>query len=282
MILIDFSQSLHASIHILNKLNYAITEDNMRRVLFDFIKKAKTKFKDKGQLVIALDSKSWRSLYFNYYKHKRKKDREVSDIDYDNAFKCFDSIVADLKNYFPYKVVQVYGAEGDDVIAVLAKNIPEDTVIVARDKDFFQLHGLHWIKQFDPITEKYIEIEREKISRTLFEHVCKGDSADGIPNILSASDHFVNGTGRQKSISTKTLDSWFDLAEESFEDVIGPEAYKRFKQNRNLIDLSKIPDKIKEAIINEYNKEPAKLGTVHSYFAEKRLAEMLDSITDFL
>lgn len=282
MILIDFSQSFHASIHILTKLNYEITEDNMRKVLLDFIKKAKMKFKDKGQVVLALDSKSWRSMYFKCYKHKRKKDRETSDIDYAAAFKCFDAIIEDLRDYFPYTVVQTLGAEGDDVIAVLSKAITEDTVIVARDKDFFQLHGLSWIKQYDPISETFIQVDTNKISRILFEHICKGDSTDGIPNILSKEDHFVNGEGRQKSISTKMLDAWYDMSEEAFSQEIGEVAYQRFKQNRNLIDLSKIPDKVQAAILEKYHTIPERKGTLHSYCIKKRLVYLMENMSDFV
>lgn len=281
-VIIDFSQTFHASVHILTKLNHPIDEDGMRKILLDFIRKAKVKFRDKGQVIIALDSKSWRSYYFKYYKHKRKKDRAESNIDYDTAFKCFNTIIEELKDYFPYKVIQTHGAEGDDVIAVLAKEMKEDTVIVARDKDFFQLHSLSWIKQHDPITDKYIIIEKDKISRTLFEHVCKGDSTDGIPNIFSADDHFVNGKTKQKSISKKMLDEWYDLSEDAFAEAVGEEAYKRFKQNRNLIDLSKIPEKIQTAILEEYQKDCAKKGTVHSFLVKNQMIEMLDNVADLV
>lgn len=280
-VIIDFSQTLHATIHTLDKLNYPITEENLRKILFDHIRKIRTKFKNKGEVIIALDSKSWRSYYFKYYKYKRKESRKDSDIDYDNVFKCFDVVINDLRDYFPFKVVQTHGAEGDDVVAVLAKELKEDTVIVARDKDFFQLHGFTWIKQYDPINNAYIEIDRNKISRTLFEHICKGDSTDGIPNILSPDDHFICGTTRQKSISTKMLNSWYELSEESFAETIGEESYKRFKQNRNLIDLSKIPEKVHSAIIQEYHKPQEKKGTVHSFLVKKQMIELLECASDF-
>lgn len=280
-IIIDFSQSLHSAIHVLDKLNYPITEDSMRKILLDFIRKSKMKFKNKGQVIIALDSKSWRSYYFKYYKHKRKQNRDESHIDYANAFKCFDAVINDLIDYFPYKVIRTHGAEGDDVIAVLARELKEDTVIIARDKDFFQLHGLAWIKQHDPVADAFIDIDKNRISRTLFEHICKGDSTDGIPNILSADDHFVNGEGRQKSISKKMLDAWFDMTEDKFAETIGETAYNRFKQNRNLIDLSKIPEKIQTAILEEYNKEQKKKGSIHSFFVQNKLVELLENSSDF-
>lgn len=284
MILIDFSQVFHSSIHILTNLKIDIEEDSLRKILIDFIKKSKKKFRDYGDVVLALDSKSWRSRYFEYYKHNRKKDREDSIIDYDNAFRCFNVVISEFKEHFPYKVIQILGAEGDDVIGILARNVSEDTVIIARDKDFFQLHAKPWIKQYDPITEKMIVIDRNQTSRILFEHICKGDSGDGIPNINSKKDHFVNGEGRQKMITTKNLDKWHELSEDSFKETIGEDAWARFSENRILIDLSKIPQKLVDRVLEEYNTYDiaSKRSKLQSYLIKNKMTSLLDSLSELV
>ena len=228
-----------------------------------------------GEIVLAYDSKHyWRKEVFPYYKQNRKKDREKSSHDWGNIFEVLNKIRDEIKFYFPYKVIEVLGAEADDVISTICKNKGDEKVLIlSGDKDFIQLQKYPGIKQFNPIMKK--EVIHENPHVFVKEHILKGDKSDGIPNYLSPDDTFVNG-GRQKPISKKNLDKWVDQDPSAF--CVTPESIKNYTRNRQLIDFDYVPEEIETKIMEEYsslNIEEKKVPL--EYFREHQLSDLMEA-----
>ena len=282
MILLDFSNIIVGSIMVAHKIpnEERTSEDFIRHLVLNSIRNYRTKYKSKfGEIVICVDnSSSWRKNEYKYYKAHRKIKREKQDkegMDWAALFQTINKIILEIDEFFPYKVVSVPHAEGDDVIAVLARN-NEKSIIISSDKDFTQLQKFKNIKQFSPIQKKMLSVSDPY--KYLKEHIIRGDKGDGIPNILSADDCIVEGV-RQKPISKKKLEVWMKAKPEDFCKNGMAEKWER---NRKLIDFDCIPSELVKAIVSEYDKEKTpKQGQLLNYFISKKLKYLMEHIGDF-
>lgn len=262
----------------------------VRHMILNSLRMYRTKFKEEfGELVLCYDSKHyWRREVFPQYKASRKKTRTESNKDWDAIFEVLNSIRDELKDIFPYKFLEVYGAEADDIIAVLCGELEYDngkTLILSGDKDFIQLQKYKNVSQFSPITKKFVN--GEDPVQYLKEHILKGDASDGIPNILSPDNTFVDGL-RQKPLSKKKISSWVDnehpeLGNMPIEDVLpNDETIRNYQRNQTLIDLDKSPKELFLLILKEFQNAPeGDRSKLLNYFIQKRLNNLTESIGDF-
>ena len=286
MILVDLNQVLLSGLmaQMSNQKNFKLEENLVRHLILNILRNHIKSFKkDYGDIVLCCDNrKYWRKDYFPFYKASRKKNREKSDLDWHMIFDMLAKFKNELKESFPYKVIDVEGAEADDIIGTLVPRhiMHENILILSSDGDFLQLQryntGKYKVKQYNPAQKKYIKSENPELE--LKEKIICGDKGDGIPNILSPNDSFVNGI-RQKPISKVTLQK---LLEEDFTKHSSESVRIGFSRNQHLIDLSFIPKEIKEKIINTFDEaQPASRQKLFNYFIEKRLTNLMDSIGDF-
>ena len=283
MILLDFSNIIVSSIMVASRVpdEERFSENFIRHLVLNSIRSYRKKHHEKyGEVVICTDYlSSWRKDAFPYYKAHRKVQREKQQkegVDWTALFEIIAKITGELEDYFPYKVVQIPHAEGDDVIAVLAKQSyvksfgKESCLIVSSDKDFNQLYKYKTVRQFSPMKHQMLKgIEPE---RYLKEHIIRGDKGDGIPNILSADNCIVEGE-RQKPITKKKVDEW--IKNESW-----PEHH--WKRNQELIDFDFIPPGLVHAIEQNYElqKPPNRSGLLN-YFVKHKLKMLIEHIGDF-
>lgn len=258
-----------------------LNEDLVRHMSINTIRANVKQFKSKySNVVLCCDSKHyWRRDYFPFYKSQRKHDREASGYDWSMIFDTLNRIRDELKINFPYKVLNVEGAEADDVIAVLtARLAPSNNVLIlSSDKDFGQLQKYPNVKQYSPILKRFIQIDDPKTF--IKEHVLKGDRGDGIPNFLSPDNTFAAGE-RQKVLNSKKLQEWLPKSAEEF--CTTDTMLRGFKRNQTLVDFDYIPDTIQEQIVNAFDEaKPATKEKMLNYFIEKGLKAMIDSVTDF-
>jgi hypothetical protein len=264
-----------------NHTNIKIEEDLLRHMVLNSLRLYNAKFRaEYGDMVIACDDRgSWRRSIFPYYKANRKKDREKSEIDWSTVFATLDKIREELREFFPYRVIQVETAEADDVIGTLCHefgNTAERIMIVSGDKDFRQLHNYMNVRQYDPVRKKIIE--ENNPDRYLKEHIMKGDRGDGVPNFLSRDDSFVLNN-RQKPLTAKKLDLWITLEPSAFCDE---NMLRGWMRNQQLVDLNCIPDYIRKDVIKEYNTQAGKTRSkLYTYFIENRLKNLLVDIDHF-
>jgi len=253
MILVDLNQVLLSGLmaQISSQKGVKLDESLVRHMILNILRMHIRNFrKDYGDVVLCCDNrKYWRKEYFPFYKAGRKKTREKSNLDWHLIFDMLAKFKVELKENFPYKVIDVEGAEADDIIGTLTPihSAHEKILILSSDGDFLQLQNYKNVKQYNPAQKKYIVSENPVMD--LKEKIIRGDKGDGIPNILSPGDCFVRDL-RQKPITKGTLDK---LIQESYleQDETTKANYIR---NATLIDLTFIPIEIKEKIINTYEE----------------------------
>lgn len=282
MIIVDLNQVMLSNLlmQLGNHTNAQLEENMVRHMILNSLRSYKTKFGSKyGEMVIACDNTNyWRKQVFPYYKANRKKNQEKSEMDWRSIFETMNKIREELKVYFPYRVVDIESAEADDIIATLVEEAPstEDVLILSGDKDFIQLHTYQFVKQYDPVRKKWIT--HEDPDRYLLEHVLKGDSGDGIPNVLSSDNCFVVGD-RQKPLTQKKIDALIEL---DVQDKFDHPLFVNYWRNRKLIDLHYIPKEIKEKIMESYQGQTGKgREKLMNYFIAKKLKNLMESIGEF-
>ena len=287
MILLDLNQVMISNMmKQLGVSGQVFEEALVRHMVLNSIRAYKNKFgKEYGEMVICCDDRNyWRKDVFPYYKGHRKKDREKSSIDWVMVFEALNRIREELKEFFPYKVVQVERAEADDVIGVLAtrngtwlnNESTERILVLSGDKDFGQLQKFTNVDQYSPVLKKWIRINDAR--RFLREHIMRGDRGDGIPNFLSSDSCLMTGE-RQKPIQSKKIDDWVDKEPEQFcNDVM----LRNYRRNEQLVDLDQIPAEIVNKIIEAYDtyEVPKRRGLLN-YFIKYKLKNLVEHIGEF-
>jgi hypothetical protein len=248
----------------------------VRHIFLNSIRQNRKKFNNKyGEMVLCVDSREhWRKDVFPYYKSNRKKAREASTFDWKEAFLVMDTIKSEMVEVFPYKFISVAGGEGDDIIATLVKhNQKEKNIILSSDKDFIQLQKYPNVVQFDVRRNKWIKDK---------EHTIRGDSSDGVPNMLSVDDALHNPLKKQKSIFKKDLDVWLVGPEDTFYNNLTEDQQSNYNRNKMLIDLDRIPDDITEKILLEFGKVPVGARSkIMGYFIKHRLRNLMECLQEF-
>ena len=284
MILVDMNQISLASVmmHLNITKRDSVDTGIVRHMILNSLRMYRQSyFKEFGELVICYDSKNyWRREYFPEYKAGRRKSRETSSHDWNDIFECLNAIKSEIRENFPYKVLEVYGAEADDIIAALCGELEFDngkTLILSGDKDFIQLHRFKNVKQYSPITKKFIN--GEDPTEYLYQHILKGDSSDGVPNVLSPDNTFVDGL-RQRPLSKKKISEW---AGPLCEQVLPNDELKRnYQRNKKLIDLQETPKELYLECIRTYQDAPeGDRSKLLNYFIKNRLNDLMENIGDF-
>ena len=281
MILLDYSQIALSNI-IVQKLN---DESMIRHMILNSIRMYNKRYRDEyGQMVICADGmNTWRKDYYPYYKAKRKKNRDNSDQDWNEIFRILHLVREEIKENLPYKVVHMEGVEADDIIASLVLQsqefgMNEPMMIVSSDKDFIQLQKFNNVKQFSPIQKKMVKDDNPR--SYLFNHIMKGDTGDGIPNVLSDDDTFVSDK-KQTPLRKTRIAEWLENSD-NLRAVMDDEIYRNYQRNKKLIDLTEVPEPIQQNIINNYNEQKVAMKMrVLNYLIKKRCNQLIEVVEEF-
>jgi hypothetical protein len=295
MILIDLNQVMISSLmsQVGSNPNAELSEDLIRHMVLSSVLSYKKKFSDEyGNLVFCADDKNyWRKKIFPFYKANRKKARDASKFDWNMIFNTLNRIRSEIKEVFPYSVIQVESAEADDIIATLCKYTqtnelkrvgfiaePQKVLILSGDKDFLQLQKYSNVRQFSPLLKKYLTTDDPK--KFLMEHIINGDSGDGVPNFLSQDSVFLTEGVRQKPIRKVKLEEWLKIGDP--EKFCDDEMLRNYKRNESLINLDLIPTEIQNSIVAMYEtKLVGDRKKMFSYFVTNKLKYLMDSISEF-
>jgi hypothetical protein len=262
--------------------------DIIRHATLSSLLKYKTDYSSKyGDIILCADGgKNWRRDYFPYYKAARKGKREESKTDWKTIFTFASELLEELRTIFPYRAIKVDEAEGDDIVAVLTKYLSENDVIqeglietaapiliVSSDGDFKQLHKFKNVRQWNPLMKKFVSKPEPDF---LLEKVIKGDSGDGVPNVLSNDDIFMV-EGRQKPVTAKVMDRFKN--QNGLSDV----DQRNFQRNRTLIDFDYIPNEVQGKILSIYHEQQPKrdLNAIMNYLMEHRCRLLLNDLQAF-
>ena len=294
MILVDYNQisisNLMAEMN--RRKDDNIDFDLVRHMILSTILSYRTRWGEEyGEVVIACDNrKYWRRGIFPHYKASRKKSRQDSGYDWNTIFDCLGQVKSELDEFMPYPVIDVTGAEADDVIGTLAEysqendltehslfQEPKPFLIVSADHDFQQLQKWHNVKQWSPIRKKFVEITSTP-EEILMEHIISGDKGDGVPNILSDDDVFVTDK-RQSPIRKALIAQW---KKQKPEEWVTGDMVEGYIRNRTMVDLSQTPQDIKDEIVSQYEMQQNKgREDVHKYFSKYNLHNLINKIEDF-
>ena len=287
MIIVDINQIMISNlmVQINGRNKVELNEDLVRHMVLNSLRGHNKKFrKEYGEMVIACDSKNvWRREIFPNYKAGRKATRAKSEHDWDAIFSMLHTIKDEIRSFLPYKVIELETAEADDIIATLVKRIQNQVgpnhekkvLILSGDKDFIQLHGPN-VKQYNPVLNKFVGKGEDPVIY-IKKHILKGDRSDGVPNVLSDDNVFIEGR-RQRPLSKKKIDAWVNEVFMTFTE----EEQKNYSRNRKLIDLSCIPPELEEKIINEFiDAKVASRDKILNYFITKKLKTLIEVIDEF-
>ena len=278
MIIVDINQIMISNLMVtIHRDNLELSEDLIRHMVLNSLRGHNKKFrKEYGQMVIACDSGNvWRRQAFPNYKAGRKANREKSEHDWTMIFDLLSKVKNEIKQFLPYKVIEVETVEADDIIAVLCRRTNEKVLILSGDKDFIQLHNDR-IKQYNPVLNKFVG-QGENPSLYIREHILKGDRSDGIPNVLSDDNVFIEGR-RQRPLSKKKIEAWCNEIVPTFNE----EEQKNYDRNKTLIDLNCVPKELEDKINREFdNFEVATRDKILGYFINKKLKTLIESIDEF-
>ena len=281
MIIIDMNQIALASVMMQLRMDETteVSEDMVRHMILNSIRNYVMQFKSDyvesdADVILAWDSKHyWRRDYYPQYKASRRKGRQESDLDWNEIFGVTNKIRDEIKENLPYKSVEVYGAEADDIIAIVS-NSYDKVMIVSSDKDFIQLHKEN-IKQWSPVTKQ--EVNGHDPDTYIKEHGLKGDSGDGVPNVLSPDHTFTDGL-RQKPLGKKRIEKMINENMNDWSD----EVKRNYQRNYKLINLQNIPKDIESNIIDEVDKSSCgDRSELLNYFTVNKLKTLTENIGDF-
>lgn len=278
MILIDYNAIAISNV-VAMKMD--VEENMVRHMILNSIRMHRVKHKEKyGEVVICCDGgKNWRKEYFPAYKHKRKSARKDSKMDWNELFRITNMVLQEIKENFPWKVVEVDECEADDIIGEMVRYTQEfgqyeNIMIISGDKDFAQLQKFDNVAQYSPVQKKFIKEDNPRLQ--IWNLVLKGDTSDGVPNVLSADNCFVDEI-RQTPLRQNKIDQLIEDPKS-----LGEEVYRNYLRNKNLIDLDYTPEAIKKTIVERYDSYIVPKQNVMNYLMEKRCRMLIESVTEFV
>ena len=281
MILMDFSGIAVATIAV-NKVN---DENMLRHMMLNSVRMYNKKFRDQyGQMIICCDgANNWRRGYFPQYKANRRKSRDDSGFDWAEAFRIMHKVKDEIKENFPYKVIHLEGCEADDIIGTMVEHTQEfgqyeEVMIVSSDKDFLQLQKYGNVRQWSHILKKEIKDPHPKLN--LIDKILSGDTGDGVPNVLSGDDTFVNGE-RQTPLSKKKKQAIIEDLSDG-ELLYAASWYRNYQRNETLIDLTKTPNDLKNKIVDEFWITVFNEGKTLPYLINNNMKQLIGSVEEFL
>lgn len=280
MIIIDYNAIAISNI-VVQKID--IEEGMIRHMILNSIRMHRKKHLAKyGEVVIVTDGlKNWRYSAFPLYKAKRQDDRKESTIDWKEAFRITNMVFDEIAENFPYRTIRVDECEADDIIGQLVEYTQvfgnyEPVMIISGDKDFAQLQKYDNVAQYSPVQKKMIKEDNPRKQK--WELILKGDTADGVPNVLSPDNCFVDGI-RQTPLRQKVIDQLMQDPKS-----MGEEVYRNYLRNKKLIDLDETPDHIKTEIINKFEQQGDRSENrkkVFNFLVSRQCRLLLECVGDF-
>lgn len=304
MILVDLSQVLIGSVHLHYKDIERFGKDNksgfIKHIFLNTLLSYKKKYGEKyGELVLASDSrKYWRKSVFPAYKGHRERARQASDIDWKLIFEVINSLKVDIKENFKFKMLEVEGAEADDIIAVLCEwsqendlvqdglfeSEPQPVLIISSDGDFISLQKFKNVSQWSPLINKFVKPKGDPVKH-LIEKIVRGDGGDNIPNIFTTEEWSVNrmnGTSGARANSVK--DSRLqEFLSSGFDACVNDTERAHYQRNKLLIDFESIPVALRDNIIDQYEnyKVTGSTAKIMNYLIANKLKNLIQDVGAF-
>jgi 5'-3' exonuclease len=214
--------------------------------------------------IFALDTRRsdiWRNEFFPQYKLARKLlDKKEQEFNFNGSFNYIKNVLLPnlIEEYPGLKVISVPCCEGDDIIAVCAKELKDEyKLIIASDKDLIQLLNQDNKLRFVNMMGKEITLKgvSEKITplksanhiltakEFLLMKILMGDKSDSIQPVYS---RLGESTAAKYILNKEKIGEMFEK---------NPAALKQFNLNKKIIDLNNIPEELYKNIALVLNEE---------------------------
>lgn len=300
MILVDFNQVVISALTTAEFGGGQKTFDDgyIKHLVINMLRSYRVKYsRTYGDLVICADASNyWRKEKFPQYKAARQKAKDDSAFDWESIFYGMELVRNDLLDYFPYPVIHVDRCEADDIIATLCEwsqtndltetgiftEEPKPMLIISSDGDLIQNQRFQNVKQYSPKHKKLVNTNGVPIEDFIKDHICEGDTGDGIPNCLSSDNSFTDKI-RQKSLRK---DRRAEFVEKGIAACQTEDEKKYYIRNQEVIDFRFIPQDIKDAIITEYNVQKKRCDfigrkKIMSYLIKNRMSLLIEHLSEF-
>ena len=279
MILLDYSSIAHSSLHV-NIKEISNNIDLVRHTIFNIIRQYNVEYRQEyGEMVLCMDhTNNWRRAAFPQYKANRRKSRKESDVDWDMVYTELNKVRDELIENSPYRCVRIDGCEADDVIGTICEshNNPSPILIISPDKDFVQLQRYPNVKQYSNLQKKWV-VPVVDAEYDLLEKVLKGDTGDGVPNVLSDDDVLITEGARQTPMSKKKIAALMEDPES-----LGTTVARRIMRNRQMIDLTRTPAPLKTEILEEFSQSAkGSINSLMNVMVKNKMKLLLECLSDF-
>ena len=137
-------------------------------------------------------------------------------------------------------------------------------------------------KQYSKVIFEITSVTKQEVNghdpdTYIKEHVLKGDSGDGVPNVLSPDHTFTDGL-RQKPLGKKRIEKMINENMNDWSD----EVKRNYQRNYKLINLKNIPKDIQSNIVDEISKSSCgDRSKLLNYFTVNKLKTLTENIGDF-
>jgi 5'-3' exonuclease len=228
-LVLDLSNLSYISVHYQQRNNQELTPELVLDSMTQFLRQLYRYFAP-NKVIFACDSHYyWRKDIFQEYKAHRPE----------TALKqVVKQAIKEFKQKNAHLCIELVGFEADDIIYGVSQYLPDSRItIVSSDGDFVQLISER-VRVYDPMRRTY----RPKPKHPEFELFVKcirGDKSDNIP---SAYPHVTKKKLQNAFANEAILEK---LLQTKLGEVEVAELYYR---NRQLIDLSYIPDHLKQQL----------------------------------
>lgn len=246
-----------------NNLPDLLNCDNYKKVLKKYVLKrleeidqiARDNFQDEINecqdidIVFAMDDRlknSFRKDLYPEYKAQRalvKRQYQIQPIKDYIVNVLFKEL--DVENSCNYRIIKIDGAECDDVIAVLAKDISprySKTLIIASDHDFLQLENVTQYNMFGKEVVRDLGGEIVNAKDYLLGKILMGDKSDNIKSVF-------NRCGPKTALKlVKDKNALKTMLKES------QDANERYQLNKKLISFTSLPDELSKSISKRLNE----------------------------
>lgn len=258
-------------------------------ILNTIAKNVKTFKQEYPNIVLCFDNAEggyWRRQRVPYYKQNRKEDRAESTFPFECYFRHLAVVKQELKDVFPYIILDIPSAEADDCIAVSVKHLSlsgKKTLIISADGDFKQLQVYDNVKQWSPTQKKEIKVTKHEAQIEKMTKILKGDRKDNVSPMRVRSNYWhtrVEGE-RAPSIRKQFIEECVDAGDNVL-DLLTEEEKPRFIENRLLIDFEYIDQEICDKIIETLeNYKRNNRSKIQQYFMKTGNSNLLTRMGDF-
>lgn len=300
IVIVDFHQvviaSCAAQVDELKNVDTDEAKNMVKHIAITIILGFKKKFRPE-KIILACDAKNyWRKEEFEWYKGHRAKIKEKSEfLDWDLIRAIIEEIKIELRENFPYTLIEVDGAEADDVIAILCKyyqendlvntglmDEPREIVICSTDGDFPQLQKLQNVSQWNNVKKQMIVCKNPK--QFLIEHIVEGDNGDNIPSIPNG-DEWAKARTEGISLRAKPLmkSRMIDFYNKGIDACLDETERRNWLRNQKLIDFDFIPEHINNTVLDAFLRYEVKGNKkkLFNYFIKNQMQLLMGSISEF-